>query len=81
MLIFDRAARARVSAPARARALLLAGEPLDGERFLWWNFVASTRGRIARAAEDWKQGRFAAIPGEREFIPLPNGAPQVADYP
>jgi redox-sensitive bicupin YhaK (pirin superfamily) len=81
MLVFALGTRARVSARSSARALLLAGEPLDGERFVWWNFVASTRARIARAAEDWKEGRFAAIPGETEFIPLPDNAPRIADIP
>jgi redox-sensitive bicupin YhaK (pirin superfamily) len=81
MLVFVGGARVHVSASHRARVLLLAGEPLDGERFVWWNFVASSRQRIARAAEDWKQGRFAAIAGESEFIPLPENAPQIADYP
>ena len=61
--------------------LLLAGEPLDGERFLWWNFVSSRRSRVAQAAADWKAGRFGAVPGETEFIPLPEPAPKVVSYP
>jgi hypothetical protein len=54
--------------------LLLGGEPL-GHRFIWWNFVSSRKERIEQAAEDWKAGRFAAVPGETEFIPLPERAP------
>ena len=42
-----------------ARLLLLGGEPLDGPRHLWWNFVASRQDRIEQAKEDWKKGRFA----------------------
>jgi hypothetical protein len=45
--------------------------PLDGERLLWWNFVASSRAAIDEAKARWREGRFDAIPGETEFIPLP----------
>ena len=38
---------------------------------LWWNFVSSRRERIEQAKEDWKSGRFAPVPHEIEFIPLP----------
>jgi redox-sensitive bicupin YhaK (pirin superfamily) len=55
-----------------ARAMLLGGAPLDGPRFVWWNFVSSSREAIERAKADWKAQRFAAVPGESEFIPLPD---------
>jgi hypothetical protein len=52
--------------------MLLGGAPLDGERHLWWNFVAADRARIERARQDWAEGRFGVVPGdEQEFIPLP----------
>jgi hypothetical protein len=44
---------------------------MDGERFIWWNFVASSRALIEEAKQRWREQRFAAVPGEREFIPLP----------
>ena len=53
-----------------ARLMLIGGEPMDGPRHIWWNFVASSRERIEQAKEDWKQGRFPPVPGEHEFIPL-----------
>src|SRR5204863_6242390 len=81
MLVFTARAPARVSARTGARVLILGGEPLDGERYLWWNFVSSRKERIARAASDWKARRFAPIPGETEFIPLPDNAPQDVHYP
>ena len=52
--------------------MLLGGEPMDGPRYLAWNFVASSAERIEQAKADWKAGRFAAVPGETEFIPLPD---------
>ena len=46
--------------------------PLDGERHIWWNFVSSSRARIEQAKRDWKERRFPPVPGETEFIPLPD---------
>jgi redox-sensitive bicupin YhaK (pirin superfamily) len=60
-----------LTAVTAARCMLLGGEPADGPRFIWWNFVASSRERIEQAKVDWREGRFAAVPGETEFIPLP----------
>jgi redox-sensitive bicupin YhaK (pirin superfamily) len=81
MLVFRALADADVTARAHARVVFVGGEPLDGPRFLWWNFVSSRKTRLAQAAADWQAKRFAAIPGETEYIPLPDNAPRVADYP
>ncbi|HVF68032.1 MAG TPA: pirin family protein [Pyrinomonadaceae bacterium] len=64
-----------------ARLMLLGGEPLDGRRHIWWNFVSSSQERIEQAKEDWKTGRFAPVPDETEFIPLPESGPVVVRYP
>jgi redox-sensitive bicupin YhaK (pirin superfamily) len=57
---------------AGARVLLLGGAVMDGPRYLFWNFVSSSRDRIEQAKADWKAGRFATVPGDdKEFIPLP----------
>jgi redox-sensitive bicupin YhaK (pirin superfamily) len=61
-----------VTARATARLMLLGGEPMDGPRHIWWNFVSSRQERIEQAKADWKAGRFDAVPGEIEFIPLPD---------
>lgn len=63
---------ARIRATTPAQAVLFGGAALDGERHLWWNFVASSRERIERAKEDWRTMRFGHVPGETEFIPLPD---------
>ncbi len=56
-----------------ARFIVLGGEPLDGPRHLWWNFVSSRPDRIEQAKEDWRRDRFGLpIDGETEFIPLPD---------
>ena len=68
--------------PSGTRLLLLGGEPMDGRRHIWWNFVSSSRERIEQAKRDWQEGRFAPVPGETERIPLPESpAPPVVRYP
>lgn len=63
-----------------ARMMLLGGEPMDGQRYIFWNFVASSPERLEAAKADWKAGRFARVPQETEFIPLPEDPPPVR-YP
>jgi redox-sensitive bicupin YhaK (pirin superfamily) len=63
------------------RAMLLGGEAFGTSRYVWWNFVSSSRDRIEQAKSDWRQGRFAKVPGDEvEFIPLPEVRKPVA-YP
>lgn len=55
------------------RVMLLGGEAFPTKRYVYWNFVSSSRERIEQAKEDWREGRFAKVPGdEEEFIPLPD---------
>jgi hypothetical protein len=63
--------QAVLRAPRGARVLLLGGDRLDGPRHLWWNFVSSRLERIEQAKADWRDRRFAAVPGETGFMPLP----------
>jgi redox-sensitive bicupin YhaK (pirin superfamily) len=58
-------------AQSDARVMLLGGEPLDGPRTLWWNFVSSSEARIEQAKQTWLNDQFPKVPGETEFIPLP----------
>ena len=51
--------------------VVIGGEPLDGHRFLFWNFVSSSKERLSQAADDWTAQRMGQVPGETEFIPLP----------
>lgn len=71
----------RAQRSADARLMLLGGEPLDGARHIWWNFVSSSQERIEQAKEDWKSGRFAPVPEETERIPLPESGPAIVRYP
>jgi redox-sensitive bicupin YhaK (pirin superfamily) len=71
LLVFSSGDEVTVKATSAARLLLFGGEPLDGPRHLWWNFVSSSRERIEQAKADWKAGCFAPVRGDPEFIPLP----------
>ena len=51
--------------------VVIGGEPLDGHRYLFWNFVSSSKERLSQAADDWSAQRMGQVPGETEFIPLP----------
>jgi len=64
-------APATIVAPRGGRYVIIGGAPLDGTRFIWWNFVSSRRERIERAKADWTAQRMGAIPGETEWLPLP----------
>jgi redox-sensitive bicupin YhaK (pirin superfamily) len=64
-----------------ARLMLLGGDPMDGPRHIWWNFVSSSKERIETAKADWKAGRFDRVAGETEFIPLPDSPPPPVRYP
>ena len=54
-----------------SRCMLVGGDALDGPRIIWWNFVSSSRDRLEQAKDDWRNGRFAMVEGDPEFIPLP----------
>jgi hypothetical protein len=79
MLVFRPGDRVSVKAgPAGARLMLLGGATLNGPRYIWWNFVASSMDRIEAAKEawragDWEHGRFQLpVDDTAEFIPLPD---------
>jgi len=65
----------RVKAGSDARFVIIGGEPLDGHRYMSWNFVSSSKERIVQAGDDWEAQRFPKVPGETEWIPLPPRKP------
>lgn len=60
-----------IKAITAAHFVILGGDLFDEERHIWWNFVSSSKERIEKAKSDWRDGNFASVPGESEFIPLP----------
>jgi redox-sensitive bicupin YhaK (pirin superfamily) len=72
MLVFTPGAEIVLRASSNARIVLFGGAPLDGKRYLYWNFVSSSKERIEQAKSDWKGGKFPKIPEDDvEFTPLP----------
>ena len=72
---------ARLSSGGGARLMLMGGEAFSTRRYVFWNFVSSSRERINQAKDDWKALRFPLIPGDdQEFIPLPE-KPITVSYP
>ena len=65
----------RVEAETPARVMLIGGAPLDGPRFMWWNFVSSRRERITDAASEWSAHQTPRIEGEKDWVPLPSAPP------
>jgi redox-sensitive bicupin YhaK (pirin superfamily) len=53
-----------------SRVMVIGGDPV-GRRHIWWNFVSSSKARMAKAKQDWQEGRFEMVPRDDEFIPLP----------
>jgi redox-sensitive bicupin YhaK (pirin superfamily) len=72
LLVFHHKDPIVISSERGARFMMLGGEPMDGPRYIWWNFVSSSKERIDAAKDDWARARFQIVPGdEKEFIPLP----------
>ncbi len=71
LIVLDPGSRPVLRARTPLKAMLLGGEPLDAPRHMWWNFVSSSKDRIEAAKQDWRDGKFGQVPGEVEFIPLP----------
>ena len=71
----------RLSSANGARAMLMGGGAFSTRRYVFWNFVSSSRDRINQAKEDWQAMRFPLVPGDdQEFIPLPK-VPTTVSYP
>lgn len=71
LLVLREGAEPVLSSAPGGRAVMVGGARLDAPRTIWWNFVSSRPERIERAKADWKAGAFVAVPGDDEFIPLP----------
>lgn len=71
MMVLEPGQAALVTAQAPSTVMLMGGEPI-GERYMFWNFVSSSKDRIEQASEDWRAQRMPLPPEDnQEFIPLP----------
>lgn len=70
-IVFKPGAEIVLRAIGATRLMLVGGEPFPEQRQIFWNFVSTSADRIEQAKRDWREGRFARVPGDDEFIPLP----------
>lgn len=74
LLVFREGDQIVVSSERGAHFMLFGGASLGSRRYIWWNFVSSSKERIEQAKEEWRTGRFDIVPGDaEERIPLPEG--------
>ena len=74
MTVLKSGAEATLTCEEKVKVMLCGGAPMDGDRLIWWNLVASRQDLIDRAKQEWKSGLFPKVPGdEDEFTPLPEG--------
>ena len=79
MAVIAAGATPKLEAEGPARCVLIGGEPLDGPRYIWWNFVSSSPDRIHEAAARWRSGAWEKVfDDEVEFTPAPDGPPSFA---
>ena len=71
LAVLQSGASGTVTAETQAKIMFAGGDTLLGDRIIWWNFVSSSRERLEQAKADWREQRFDAVPGETDFIPLP----------
>jgi len=73
MAAWDKGETLTVGAEEPAHLVMIGGAPLAEPRFIYWNFVSSSKDRLEQAKQDWRNGMFAKVPGDEiEFIPLPD---------
>jgi redox-sensitive bicupin YhaK (pirin superfamily) len=61
-----------INLEADTEILLFGGQPLPEERFMYWNFVSSSKERLEKAKDDWKNKRFPVVKNDGTYIPLPS---------
>ncbi|MES2769627.1 MAG: pirin family protein [Bdellovibrionota bacterium] len=73
LMVLTDPSNAEIQFEKGTRFVVIGGDPFLEERFMWWNFVSSSKERLRKAALDWQAQKFGQVPGEAEWIPLPEG--------
>ena len=77
LAVLDAERPTRLRALAATHVVLIGGDPPDGRRLMWWNFVSSRKERILEAASAWEAQAMGRVKGDAEFIPLPTKRPEL----
>ena len=70
MAVLDETPGIELVAKEDTTLVIIGGAPL-GKRIMWWNLVSTREDLMEKAKQDWREGRFPRVPGETEYIPLP----------
>lgn len=68
LLVFRPGDEIIVSSQTGAHFMLFGGASLGSKRYIWWNFVSSSKERIEQAKQEWKTGRFDIVPGDKKSL-------------
>ncbi len=60
-----------IKVAANSHLLLFGGEPFEEERFIYWNFVATSKEKLEEAKQRWREKAFPRVPGDNTYVPLP----------
>lgn len=71
LVVFEPGMTVELCADSDTHVVLLGGAPLDGPRYIWWNYIASSEDLLEQARQTWREKRYAMVEGDPEFIPLP----------
>ena len=72
LLIAKDASLCEIEIKAGSTIYIFGGDAFPEERFIYWNFVSSSKDRLEQAKEDWKNHKFPTIPGDSDYVPLPD---------
>ena len=72
MLVSKQEDACQITVEANTHLILFGGEPLPEERFIYWNFVSSSKERLEQAKADWKDKKFPKVPNDESYVPLPS---------
>lgn len=71
MLISKSEDQCKIKLAAGTRLMIFGGQPLSEPRYLYWNFVSSSKERLEQAKQDWRDKKFPKVPGDNTYVPLP----------
>lgn len=71
MLISKSEDQCKIKLTSGTRLMIFGGQPLPEPRYLYWNFVSSSKERLEQAKRDWRDKKFPKVPGDNTYVPLP----------
>lgn len=73
MIVFEKGSDIEAHITKGAHFVLIGGEAFPHPKFIWWNFVSSSKEKLKEARHNWNTGNFPQVPGDSHIIPAPEG--------